>query len=51
MFKFVLRPLPPPIERLEKELKGFVGVFLEPGEEKFAEVELDILRSTSYWDE
>lgn len=44
-------PVAPPIERPEKELKGFTKVFLKAGEEKFAEVELDIMRATSYWDE
>ncbi|TID25052.1 beta-glucosidase precursor [Venturia nashicola] len=44
-------PISPPVQRPEKELKGFSKVFLEPGEQKRVEVQLDIRAATSYYDE
>ena len=41
----------PSIGRPPKELKGFKKVFLEQGEEKRVEVELDTKLATSFWDE
>jgi beta-glucosidase len=43
--------LSPPIQRPEKELKGFSRVLLQPGEEKTVEIVLEVLRATSYFDE
>lgn len=39
------------IARPTKELKGFVKVEVEAGESAVAEVDLDLLRATSYWSE
>lgn len=39
------------VNRPVKELKGFHKVFLQPGEKKEIEVELDVQRATSYWNE
>ena len=41
----------PSIGRPPKELKGFKKVFLEQGEEKRVEIELDKKLATSFWDE
>jgi beta-glucosidase len=40
-------PIASPVERPEKELKGFARVFLEMGAEKVVDVELDTVRATS----
>ncbi|KAF4968523.1 hypothetical protein FSARC_4090 [Fusarium sarcochroum] len=37
--------------RPEKELKGFSKVFLEPGESRQVELELDLNMACSYWDD
>lgn len=34
-----------------KQLRGFAKLYLEPGEEATAEIQIDRLRCTSYWDE
>lgn len=39
------------ITRPTKELKGFVKVYLGAGSSTTAQIRLDILRATSYWDE
>jgi beta-glucosidase len=39
------------ITRSSKELKGFTKVHLEQGANTIAEIKLDLLRATSYWDE
>jgi beta-glucosidase len=39
------------IERPVKELKGFRKVYLEAGEKKQVEIEMDTVMSTSYWHE
>lgn len=44
-------PVKPRISRPPKELKGFEKVYLEPGEQKEVVIELDVVRSTSFWDE
>ncbi|KAJ9639905.1 hypothetical protein H2199_006138 [Coniosporium tulheliwenetii] len=44
-------PVSPPINRPCKELKGFQKVYLQPGSESVVEVTLDLIRSTSFWDE
>ncbi|KAK8152912.1 beta-glucosidase [Phyllosticta citrichinensis] len=41
----------PSIGRPKKELKGFTKVWLEPGEQSEARVELDKKYATSFWDE
>jgi beta-glucosidase len=46
-----IAPVQPRINRPPKELKGFKKVFLEKGEAKVVEIEMDIVRSTSFWDE
>jgi beta-glucosidase len=46
-----IAPISPPIERPEKELKGFAKVFLQPGEERTVEIVLEVGRATSYFDE
>jgi beta-glucosidase len=46
-----IAPICPPIERPEKELKGFGRTFLQPGEERTVEVVLEVARATSYFDE
>jgi beta-glucosidase len=40
-----------PIERPEKELKGFAKVLLRPGEERIVEILLEVGRATAYFDE
>jgi beta-glucosidase len=44
-------PVSPFIQRPAKELKGFKKVFLEAGAEKLVDVECDVVRWTSFWDE
>ena len=44
-------PVLPPVERPEKELKGFSKVFLETQAEMVLDIEADPLRWTSFWDE
>jgi beta-glucosidase len=44
-------PVSPPIKRPVKELKGFAKQFLQPGEGADVEVDLDLVRATSFWDE
>lgn len=46
-----IAPVSPPINRPKKELKGFKKVYLQPGSESVVEVKLDLIRSTSFWDE
>lgn len=41
----------PSIRRPNKELKGFDKVFLEAGEEKTVEVNIDIKYAAAFWDE
>lgn len=41
----------PSIRRPNKELKGFEKVFLEAGEEKIVEVEIEIKYAAAFWDE
>jgi beta-glucosidase len=40
-----------PIERPEKELKGFAKLLLQPGQEETIEITMDTIRATSYFDE
>lgn len=44
-------PVSPPIKRPVKELKGFTKQYLQPGEGADVEVEIDLVRATSFWDE
>lgn len=46
-----IAPVKPRINRPLKELKGFSKVSLEPGEGKRVEVDIDVIRGTSFWDE
>ena len=48
--QFYVRKVNSAIPRPEKELKGFAKVYLQPGEEKTAEVTLD-KRAFAFWDE
>lgn len=41
----------PSIKRPLKELKGFKKVFLEPGQERVVNIEMDKRLATSFWDE
>jgi beta-glucosidase len=41
----------PSIKRPKKELKGFKKVFLEKGESKTVDVEIEMKYATSFWDE
>ncbi|OQO06603.1 hypothetical protein B0A48_08388 [Cryoendolithus antarcticus] len=44
-------PVSPPLRRPVKELKGFTKMLLAPGRKAAAEVSIDLVRATSYWEE
>ena len=46
-----ISPVSPPINRPPKELKAFTKVFVQSAAVETVELDLDIIRATSYWDE
>lgn len=48
---YVSPPSTSSVNRPVRELKGFQKVFLQPGETRDVRVEIDKVRSTSFWDE
>ena len=44
-------PIKPRINRPVKELKAFQKVFLKAQESRTVDIKIDVVRSTSFWDE
>jgi len=46
-----IAPVSPPINRPPKELKAFGKIFVKPGAVETVDLDIDLIRATSFWDE